>query len=365
MELPKFLIKALKHNMTSLGDNPAFPPEEEENFVLTLVRNYLNDIDVTTADEDELSRLMSECKKIEKDNINSLSELCIETIQKLFDIPEDTIKINANIVNKIDVSKERLLPEKNVNYTFDNITDMKYLTDEIYKRRFLNALVSGASMYYASEYKNYVEKLFQINSDLPSLYKKIYDINNALLYCNEKVSYEKNSGGNVEVCISGNDNMVTINSNGIFFNILLEETIKGLLELAISHGLPKQKEKAEYVISKSDFKFAEIWDMRIGLPMWVKIKNIFDDLNYDPIKVGLNFIFMEISSLEPKKFNEVMKEVLANTNTGKKLLTNLVQYIEKQKGQDEFNDYIKQNSNDVTLTDSIYYTADELKNEFC
>ena len=33
MKLPNFLIKAIKDNATSLGDHPAFPPEEEDTFI--------------------------------------------------------------------------------------------------------------------------------------------------------------------------------------------------------------------------------------------------------------------------------------------------------------------------------------------
>lgn len=78
-------------------------------------------------------------------------------------------------------------------------------------------------------------------------------------------------GGKVDVNLSSSDNIVSIKSQGILMPILLEETIKGILELAISHGLPKNSAKAQYIISKSDFKLAEMWDMRIGLPLWEHI----------------------------------------------------------------------------------------------
>lgn len=49
---------------------------------------------------------------------------------------------------------------------------MNYLSGEIYKRRMLNALVAGASMYYMNYIGNYIKEIFEINPDLPSLYKK-------------------------------------------------------------------------------------------------------------------------------------------------------------------------------------------------
>lgn len=239
---------------------------------------------------------------------------------------------------------------------------MKNLTDEVYKRRLLNALVSGAAIYYSSNFEFYIKDLFKINPKLPLLYKSIHDINTILLYERKNIS-TKNSGGCVEVYISNGENQVNINAKGLFLPTLLEETIKGILELAISHGLPKDRKKAQYIIGKSDFKLADIWDMRIGLPLWLVIKDLCDELGYDPIKIGVNFIFMELSTLEPPKFNNVMSEIFGKTNKGKNILKNLLQYIEKEKQNDEFDDYVSNKNNDYQINDGVYYTVDELKND--
>ena len=130
------------------------------------------------------------------------------------------------------------------------------------------------------------------------------------------------------------------------FPILLEETIKGLLELSISHGLPESREKAEYVTSKSDFKLAEIWDQRLGLPLWNRIVNIMENIGEDPLEVGLNFLFMEISKLKPSHFNAVMQEVFANTKAGHSIMKELSNKIHYEKERDEFDDYMLQQDND-------------------
>lgn len=369
MKLPKHIISAIKNNKTSLGNHPSFPPEEEDVFLLSILTPFFEKFSENYNDEnsikEELSDFMSKCKKIERENVNALQELSISVINKLFEIPQDTIKIDMDIVDKIDAKQERLIPEKTVDYTFDNINDMRQLTDEVYKRRLLNCLVSGASIYYSSNYDLYVQELFKINPELPSLYKKVYDINNILLYTNQEIQYDNNGGGNVEVHISSNENQTLIKAQGLFFITLVEETIKGLLELAISHGLPQERRKAEYVIGKSDFKLAEVWDMRIGLPLWSLIDETINELGYDTIEVGLNHIFMEISMLKVEDFNNVMCEILGRTNKGKQLLKNLCEYIIKNKEKDTFNDYISQRTqNNFQLSDSIYYTVDELRSTF-
>ena len=172
VELPKHIIKSLRTNRTSLGEHPAFPPEEEEKFIVNLVSDTFNeiventDIEDVTVLENELSTIIGQCRKIEKDNIQALEELSYKIITEMFDIPSDTLKMEGKIVNKIDTSTERLVPEKTEGFSFDDIEDMNYLSGEIYKRRMLNALVAGASMYYMNYIGNYNKEIFEITPDL-------------------------------------------------------------------------------------------------------------------------------------------------------------------------------------------------------
>ena len=276
---------------------------------------------------------------------------------------QDTIDIQANIVNGIDVKQQRLVPEETLDFSFDSIDDMKNLTDEIYKRRMLNALISGASVAISEDIEIYLSSLYKINPDLPSLYNKIMKYNDILLY-SEKDTLNQNEnteGGNVDVYIQSQENMVTIEAKGIMFPILFCETIKGLLELAISHGLPEKKQKAEYVLKKSDFKLAENWDIRIGIPLWKRITAMFEKINADVYDVGVNFFFMQLALKHCYEFNEFLQEVFLGTKNGERLLANMVDEIMNNKEQDEFNDYMK-SKNDATyqINDNDYFTADEM-----
>lgn len=44
MNLPNFLQDAIKNNTTSLGNHPAFPPDEEFTFIDDLIYHQYNDI---------------------------------------------------------------------------------------------------------------------------------------------------------------------------------------------------------------------------------------------------------------------------------------------------------------------------------
>ncbi len=368
--LPSHILKALRDNKTSLGEHPCFPPEEEEKFLVNLVSTTFEELSDKVGIEDyetlksELSKILTECKKIEKNNIGALEELCGKIINDMFQIPQDTLKIEADLVDKIDTSTERLVPEKTAeDFSFDDIEDMNYLTDEIYKRRMLNALVSGAGMYYMNFIGNYIKEIFDIDSDLPSLYKKMIEYNNLLLY------YEKNTvdtekttdGGKVDVTISSEESYPIIKAEALLFPILVGETIKGILELAISHGLPKNIKKAKYIIGKSDFKIAEIWDMRLGFALWKLINDEIESCGFDIMETGVNFFFMEIAKMDCETFNKTLKEIFARTKKGKAIITDIIDNITYNKDKDDFDNYIQtKNDSRLQINDDEFFTPEEL-----
>lgn len=368
--LPNYILDVLGQNKTSLGKHPSFPPDKDDNFITNLVQHTfdelcdkIDDIDYPTL-KNELSKLLSKCLKIERNNRQALEKLCADAINEMFNIPQDSIELDINLVDNIDNSSNKLLPEKTLDYSFEDIEDMNKLTDEIYKRRMLNALIEGASVYYMNYLVRYIKELFEINSDLPSMYKKILTYNNVLMFFEkDSIVNEKNStdAGKVDVIIGSSDDFPIIKAEGILFPILFGEAIKGLLELAISHGLPKDLEKAKYVIAKSDFKLAELWDMRLGYSLWTLIDNQIKDCGYDVLDIGINYFLMSLSEMDCDQFNKSLQEIFAKTRKGKEILTDIIENILYEKESDEFDNFIKsKNDSTIQLTDDDDFTPEEL-----
>ena len=237
LELPKYILKSLENNKTSLGEHPSFPPDEEEKFIVNAVANKFTDItnnlEITDIEQlkSELGKLVTLCKKIESKNVHALEELCTTIVTELFSIPEDTIQLSVKIVDEVNDDNQRFLPEKTTDFSFDSISDMNYLSGEIYKRRMLNVLVTGASMYYANNISSYIRELFEIDDELPSLYKKIIKYNEILMFFEKdklKEDSDTTEAGKVDVTMDMPQNMVKIDAEGIIFPVLLNETIKGI-----------------------------------------------------------------------------------------------------------------------------------------
>lgn len=368
--LPKHILKALRDNKTSLGEHPAFPPEEEEKFIVDLVSRTFEELSEKLGIEDyetlktELSNALANAKKLESGNKQALEQLCSQIVNDIFQIPSDTLEIKAELVDKVDTSTERLVPEKTSDdFSFDDIDDMNNLSDEIYKRRMLNALTTGAAIYYMNNIGNYIKEVFEINSDLPSLYKKIIDYNTLLLYYNkDTLDTEKTTdGGKVDVTVSSEMEYPTIKAEALLFPILVEETIKGILELAIAHGLPSNIDKAKYVLSKSDFKLAEVWDMRLGFALWGVIEKEIEGCGLDIMEIGVNFFMMELSQMDCETFNKTLQEIFARTKKGKRMITDIAEKILYNKEKDDFDDYIKtKNDSTVQINDDEFFTSEEL-----
>ncbi len=362
-ELPKHIIDSITSGNTSLGDNPAFPPSEK--FIEKLVGKYYNSVSEKIEGESKeeivrmLNKLVSECQKKERPVRSALEKLCGEIVNNMFEIPEDTVKIDISLTDTVDTSQCRAIPEEDVNYSFDDIEDMKFLGSEIKKRRMLNALVEGASEYIAYNVSSYVKELFDIEPSLPEMYMKIIAYSRYLMYELDENELEMgNSGGNVKVFMKPAPDMMEIKAEATLFPVLFQNTIKGILEVAILQGLPDSKEKAFYVMKKSDYKMAEVWDSRLGVPMWGKIEETLGGVD----EVPLNYFLMELSMMPSETFNNVMQEVLAGTKNGKEMVNIICDNIKDKLDEEDFNDYISKTNGLYPIEDG-YFTEEDFPSE--
>ena len=373
MKLPDFLKKAIANNTTSLGDHPAFPPEEEDTFVGFIIKNQYNRImehfdgqDLSIKDiSKKLSELTVECQKIELTNKEALENLCSNIITTIFDIPEDTIDIESKLVDKCDMSKYRMTPEATPDFSFEDIDEMKYLTDEIYKRRMVNSLIAGASMYYGSNIEYYIREIYKINPELIRLYTEITKYNMVMLYNQPDTikSVERCDSGKVDLYIGNDGERIKIRAEGVIFPVLLEYTIRGILETASQQGLPSNRDKAEYILAKADYRLAENWDLRLGLPLWSILMSDIEKCGGNLDEIGSNFIIMEISRLQPEIFNNYLQNALKQTKKGLSMTKELIDTIQYNKELDDFDNFVQVKNSKYSINDNAEYSPDELLKE--
>lgn len=367
--LPQFLFKMVKTHTTSLGDNSMFPSDDEYPFDYVLLKTRYNEVcdameelNLGTLNEDELvselSKLVKECKELEKPIRDTLERICENSVNRLFAIPSEMINFKCKLVDSIKFKKAiRLRPEndEDIKYTFNDVDDIEFSKKAVEKRRLINSLIQGASYLYANIMGLYIEDIDKINGNLIPLYRKITIINDYLLFTKqEEMTDDKPMQGSyVETHLGNSDERTTITAQGIIFPLLLQETIRGMFELFSAHGLPKDINKAKYIIKKADFVLAEPWDLRLGVGLWKKIFGKIQDTNMIP------YMFTSLIKLPTEEFNISVKEILSSTAKGDEIINNLIQNAEYDNGYQQFQNRINAKNLDKSLIKDSYFNGAE------
>ena len=369
MKLPKFLFDRVKVHDTSLGDNAAFPPEEDYPFDYKILKNRFNEVcdalqylDIDINDDNKLQtylgKLLQRCKEIEEPIRPYLIKICENWVNKQLSIPAETIILNCELTNEIrPINAFRLMPEDSDmrDFDFEDINDFDNVGKVIMKRRLINALIQGAS-YNCNMYGDINSELAELNEELPRLYEQISIINDYLLFVKEeKITDDNpNQGACVEVMLGNNGEKTEINVQGLIFPYLLQETFRGFFELFASHGLPDDNKKANYIIRQADFLLAEPWDIRLGVGLWNLLS---EDIN-DP-KI-LPYFFTTLCELPVDEFNEYIKEAFAKTKKGKEFIKSLIDESMYFVNQNSFIDIEPLRNDDVAVLNDNYISSDEL-----
>lgn len=371
VKLPKFLFDKIKNHKSFLGDNAAFPPEEDYPFDYKVLKSRyiqvcenIENLHLESLEYDFLlnllSKLIKECREIEKPIKANLCKLCENIVIDLFKIPEETVNLTCELVGKIQPKKNsyRTLPETSEKreFDFESMEDFHNVSKVILKRRLINSLIQGASYTYSTSYDTYINHIYKLDKRLIDLYDKITIINDYLLFTKEVKIDDKNpmQSAYVEVELGINGERTNITSQGLIFPFLLMETIRGFFELFASHGLPEDNNKALYIIKQSDFLSAEPWDLRMGVGLWHFIGKEVDNTQVLP------YLFSTICEMKVDDFNTFLQEVFAQTKLGKKQLRELIDDSHHEYDRNDFLDTMKKKNDEKALIEDGDFTLEEL-----
>ena len=373
MKLPKFLYEKVKTHSTSLGNNSAFPPEEDYPFDYKVLKKRfiqvveklkthpilgkIDDSQLTT----KLSELLTICKKKESPIRENLLKLCENYMASIFDIPVETIEFQCELVDKIQPKHMfRLLPEDSDSrkFDFDDLADFDNVMKVVLKRRLINSLVQGASR-ELTQTRMYAKAFESFDNELCDLYEQIIIINDYLLFTQQEKISDKHpmQGACVEVELGRQGEKTIIHAQGLIFPYLLTETMRGLFELFASHGLPEDNDKALYIIKQADFLLAEPWDLRFGIPLW----HLIDDGILDNPKV-IPYYFMSLCEMKVDEFNENLREMFAKTKRGKSLQNELVLKAKHDFDYDDLSATIQTQNDNKGVIEDEYMSENDIDN---
>lgn len=359
---------ALRQRKHSLGDHPTFPEDDESHFEEKIMGERFKDV-VKNAkkcfDTDKIDPqmimtaqlpLLTDCMTTEKKHRSELEELAIKMIREEFDIPEEDIEIEAELVDRISLEgtkkNPKPMPVDGVN--FDSHQDISQANAEVYKRRLLNAMIQGAAKKNHHMFHMVDNELSEMNPRLPNLYSKTMAAADYMYYIIDKMDTGI-PGGIVRVEFPKKEgDKAKIHAQALVFPVLIHELAKGAMELLSSHGLPKDEKLQKYVLGKADFLAAEPWDMRLGPALWERFTKLINPEDF-PLK---HHVYIELASLPTDEFNEKMKEIFAGTKRGKEIIADIVEQVKKDMKSDEFNEAM--NSRRETFEENKFMDPDDI-----
>jgi len=367
------LEEDLKNRQHSLGKHPIFPDDDESTFeekilgerFKDVVNRYKRAYDVDSINNGhvmkEMMPLVYETMGLESKHKKALEKLAEKMIREEFDMSEEIVEIHAELTSEINMEGTKKNPKPVTTETqFKNHDEMVNAKDEVYKRRFLNAMIQGAAKKTNHMFHLVDEELTDLDPRLPNKYSKMMSAADYMYYIVPAMEKGVN-GGVVRVQFPTASNpKAVIYAQAMVFPVLIHELVKGVMELMSAHGLPKNKRIGEYVINKADFLAAEPWDMRLGPAIWGRFTNMIEPDDFH-LK---HHLYTELASLPIKEFNVKMREIMAGTKEGKKIVTNILDEVKAGLKEDEFNETMAEldNTNKTHSEDkqSSGYKFDEL-----
>ena len=368
-DLPQDIKNVLRNHKTSLGMHPSFPPEEEIPFDVEVTKRRFDEVcsevqKLNLADyspksiQREIRTLTDKCKEIEKNFKEKLENICFNYVIDLFQVPEGLVAFKCELVESVNADKATVKKD-DLTFDFEDISHRSRLSDAVYKRRMINALITGGAMRLSYISKELVGELYEMSPELPSLYRSIMILNDYLLFTknNMGISEKNKQQAGISYLTIGNEHTKNkVVAEAEIFPILLYESIRGFLEMFAAYGLPSSKKECAYVMSKADFLNAEPWDMRLGAGLWDILMKKFNNPQSDELPMILTVLFSQTTL----KFNSILQEIFGNTKRGDRMVEKILMKAEEEYEADDFEKLMSKKQTDTSIISDQYFRPEEL-----
>lgn len=358
--LNPILAKQLRDRKTSLGAHPIFPESDDMHFEEKLMskrfadvlKNFKRHHNTNVADVmafyQEQAELIVNIINMEKSHKDELEQMAINLIRDEFDMGEADVEIIATLTSDFkdfNESDSRQEPDQEIDITFDNHAELEQANKEVYKRRFVNALIQGSAKKVNHMFHIVDEELQNMEPLLPNGYAKLMT-GADYAYMIEANEGRRMMGGKVQVefpTVEGNRPKIT--AMAVTFPVLIHEIMKGVMEILSRHGLPENTDMAKYALAKADYMNAEIWDMRLGPPIWEKFIESLPPEDF-PLK---HHAYIELVALPVDEFNDTMREILLGSREGKAKMQAIIDDVKDDLRNDDFDNAMEHISDDDYL----------------
>lgn len=279
-------------------------------------------------------RILQQIMAAETRHEQQLEQLAERVIRDYFKIPENALNLDLHLVKESGKPKKKQSKEELERKEEQLMNDVNELTPERAKRRLINAMTQG----HAVDAMYLFEK---VNPELQTI-TGVRDISEkyAIFIATMMLGYwqfdpmhleaaggggtddEEEGGASGKTGLDTTTNPPTVHAQAIIFPFLLHEAIKGVMEFFGKEKNPEDPERTQAAMELEDQPQHEIWDIRLGPAIWRRLVKLFPNriVEEEDKKVFQYYIYVNIINLPTKEFVVLMKEVIGNTEDGKRLI---------------------------------------------
>jgi hypothetical protein len=337
--------EAIRERKTSIGNHPALPsggvrPYDQKLLLgrfMEVVNTCKEAFDVNEINESDLpemasgvQQLLFGCMESEREHRGVLEELAERLVREDYDVSEDLVEFNCKLVDNLTMERQltREFENEEFDLEFEKADDINNAEGEVMKRRMINSMIQGGANKCNHMFHLKNRELTDIDPTLLNKYKKVMALNDYLYFSTPKPDTGKSMGVvNVDYT---EDGKIRINAEALIFPVLIHELVKGVLEAISLHGFTDDEKLNEFVVSQADFLAAEPWDLRMGPALWGRMLNCIPNEDHNM----KHHVFHNLVRKPVGEFNSTMKEIMAGTNEGKRIVSEIIKVVKENSELD-------------------------------
>jgi septum formation topological specificity factor MinE len=259
----------------------------------------------------DLMDVIQKIDQIERQHISELEDLAVSLVEQQFGIDPKEVGFDAKLVRNVTIEDiKNISPEEEKGIEKELPTIDVDL--EVSKRTFINGLIQGAGINSLNMFHLVSDELNTIDPNLINMYGLLTAFAELGYWVTPSLVGTALSGGPVggKVQLDFSQEEPRVVAVAINFPILVQELVKGVMELMSSHGLPEDESIRDQVLNKADTLEDESWDIRFGPEIWKKL--LFHINTTELNGRALSILYYNLVQLDAAIFSDFVYKILSN-----------------------------------------------------
>jgi hypothetical protein len=251
------------------------------------------------------------------ENSNIVTKLAIQAVKKEFNLSDDEVLFDVEIVNSLDGCQPSEDGDFEIHEPEDRPQDIE---SDLLRRYLVNAIVTGSGMRGMNIFNVFSDRIDKLDSNIVEIYRKASILNEFMLFGSPdeivcKAIEDGGAGSFMRIEFENDTPKIVIRAINLVS--LCHELYKSVVYITSMYSLDDDKEKAKLIMNYCDVVENEPMEFRFGPYFWSNIHSLIPIEDYD-IKKN---ILIKIFSLELHDFLEFMRDVCHYPTTQKARLT--------------------------------------------